>query len=206
MVIVTCYSVSQTKKALDEKENSVRSIPETAAELRSNIRWVVGNRLEVIEEVALGLQTPGSDIPDKDEARQRIQQAANRRDRKAEDEAFMDYTRAEVWEWWQGFSERSLLTDLYRRAAMREGGCGDPDKQRLPTHSDGLRIARALLMEVPGTFILDPEQESATVAQVLAGQLQPPIGRPSRAPLRDYIRRSGYIEVYSTRSALSTRS
>ena len=135
----------------------MRLIPETAAELGSNIRWVVAKRLEIIEEFALGLQTPGNDIPDIHEAGKRILRAVERRDRKAEDEAFVDRTRAEVWEWWQGFSERRLLTDLYGRAVLREAGCGGPDKQRLPTHSEGLRIARALLAEISDGGKLDPE-------------------------------------------------
>ena len=174
----------------------MRLIPETAAELGSNIRWVVAKRLEIIEEFALGLQTPGSDIPDIHEAGKRILRAVERRDRKAEDEAFVDRTRAEVWEWWQGFSERRLLTDLYGRAVLREAGCGGPDKQRLPTHSQGLRIARALLAEISDGGKLDPEQEAATVAQVLAYQLLPPIAAPSRPLLRAYIRRSGYGSVH----------
>ena len=104
----------------------MRLIPETAAELGSNIRWVVAKRLEIIEEIALGLQPTVSDIPDIHEAGERILRAVERRDRKAEDEAFVDRTRAEVWEWWQGFSERRLLTDLYRRAVLQEAGCGGP--------------------------------------------------------------------------------
>ena len=174
----------------------MRLIPETAAEFGSNIRWVVAKRLEIIEEFALGLQTPGSDIPDIHEAGKRILRAVERRDRKAEDEAFVDRTRAEVWEWWQGFSERRLLTDLYGRAVLREAGCSGPDKQRLPTHSQGLRIARALLAEISDGGKLDPEQDAATVAQVLAYQLLPPIAAPSRPLLRAYIRRSGYGSVH----------
>ena len=168
----------------------MRLIPETAAELGSNIRWVVAKRLEIIEEIALGLQTPGRESPDTDGAWERTWEAVERRDRKAEDEALVDRTRAEVWEWWQGFSGRSLLTALYRRAALREAGCGDADKRRLPTHPEGLRIARALLAYIPDKGKMDPAQESAAVAQVLADQLLPPIGVPSRPQLRLYIRRS----------------
>ncbi len=174
----------------------MRLIPETAAELGSNIRWVVAKRLEIIEEIALGLQTPGSDIPDIHEAGKRILRAVERRDRKAEDKAFVDRTRAEVWEWWQGFSERGLLNDLYGRAVLREAGSGGPDKQRLPTHSEGLRIARELLAEISDRGKLDPEHEAASVAQVLAYQLLPPIGAPSRPLLRAYIRRSESSRVH----------
>ena len=184
----------------------MRLIPETAAELGSNVRWVVAKRLEIIEEFALGLQTPGSDIPDIHEAGKRILRAVERRDRKAEDEAFVDRTRAEVWEWWQGFSEHRLLTDLYGRAVLREAGCGDPDKQRLPTHSQGLRIARALLAEI-----------SDGGASWIPSRRPPPLPKfwrtscclPSPHPLGPCCELTsgaqGTAVSTSTRSALSTR-
>ena len=197
MVIGICYSASHTKaKQLEKKEDCVRLVPETAAELGSNIRWVVAKRLEIIEEIALGSQTSGRESPDMDEAWERAWEAVGRREREAEDEALVHRTRAEVWEWWQGFSERSLLTAIYRRAVLRESGGGGPDKRRLPTHSEGLRIARALLSEISDRGHLVPEHEAATVAQVLADQLLPPIGTPSRPLLRGYIKRSESSRVH----------
>ena len=168
----------------------MRLIPESAAEFGSNIPWIMEKRLEIIEEIALGSQTSGRDAPDMDEAWERMWEAVGRRDQEAEDEAFVDHTRAEVWEWWQGFSERPLLTDLYWRAGRREAKSGSLDSRRRPSHSQGVRIARALFADISDKGRLDPEQESATVAQVLAAQLLPPMGVPSRPALRDYIRRS----------------
>ena len=168
----------------------MRLIPESAAEFGSNIRWSMEKRLEIIEEIALGSQTSGSDAPDMDEAWERMREAVGRRDQEAEDEAFVDHTRAEVWEWWQGFSERPLLTNLYWRADRREANSGSLDSSRRPSHSQGLRIAKALFAHISDKGQLDPEQESSTVAQALAAQLLPPMGVPSRPALRDYLRRS----------------
>ena len=174
----------------------MRLIPETAAEFGSNTRWLMKKRLEIIEEIALGSQTSGRDTPDMEEAWGRMWKAVGRRDREAEDEAIVDRTRAELWEWWRGFSERTLLTDLYERAARRKAECGNADERRRPSHSEGLRIAFALLAALSDKSPLDPEYESAAVAQVLADQLLSRIGVPSRPALRDYIRRSESSRVH----------
>ena len=160
----------------------MRLLPESAAEFGSNIPWIMEKRLKIIEEIALGSQTSGRDAPDMDEAWECMWEAVGRRDQEAEDEAFVDHTRAEVWEWWQGFSERPLLTDLYWRAARREAKSGSLDSRRRPSHSQGVRIARALFADISDKGQLDPEQESATVAQVLAAQLLPPGLAPFFAP------------------------
>ena len=174
----------------------MRLIPESAAEFGSNTQWLMEKRLEIIEEIALGSQTSWRDIPDMEEAWGRMWKAVGRRDREAEDEAIVDRTRAELWEWWRGFSERTLLTDLYERAARRKAECGNADERRRPSHSEGLRIARALLAALSDKSPLDPEHESAAVAQVLADQLLSRIGVPSRPALRDYIRRSESSRVH----------
>ena len=184
----------------------MRLLPESAAEFGSNIPWIMEKRLEIIEEIALGSQTSGRDAPDMDEAWERMWEAVGRRDQEAEDEAFVDHTRAEVWEWWQGFSERPLLTDLYRRAARREAKSGSLDSRRRPSHSQGLRIARALFADISDKGRLDPEQESATVAQVLAAQLLPPMGVPSRPRCEITLGAPSPAWSTSTRSAASMKN
>ena len=100
----------------------MRSVPETAAEFRSNIRWVVEKRLEIIEEMVCGPPAPWAGTPSMEEAWEQTRRAVGRRDRKAEDEALVDWTRAEVWEWWQGFSELQLLTAPISAGRPMEGG------------------------------------------------------------------------------------
>ena len=108
----------------------------------------------------------------------------------------MDHMKAEVREWLQDFPERELLTDLYRRNARRKARRGSPDGRRRPSHEDGLRIARALLADVPDTGQFDSEWESAAVPEALAALWLPPIGVRSPDELREYIERSEACRVY----------
>ena len=108
----------------------------------------------------------------------------------------MDYTRAALWDLWRGYSERRLLTDLYRRADRRQDGSGSDNSRRLPDEAEGLRVARELLAEIPATGRFDAERESAALSEVLADQLLPPSGVPSRPALREYIRCSKGNRAY----------
>ena len=85
----------------------------------------------------------------------------------------MDHMRSEVRKWWRDFPERQLLTDLYKRAALRRAGCGTRYSRRRPCHSEGIRVASGLLADVPKPGRLDSEWESAAVSEVLAALLLP---------------------------------
>ena len=168
----------------------MRLLPEGVAELDPNIRWVVETHLRVFEEVVCGPLDREPGAPSTEEAVERMRRAVRRRDKKAEDEAIVDCTRAEMREWWRDFPERQLLTDLYRRDAQRRAKRGSPDSRRRPSHQEGLRVARGLLADIPDTGPLDAEHEAAAVSRVLAGQGLVSNTVPSRAVLRDHIRRS----------------
>ena len=96
-------------------------LPEGIAELDLNNRRNVEECLRLIEEVACGLQAAGTGAPGMKEAEERMLRAAERGDREAKDVAIADRMRAGVWEGWQEFPERQLLTALYQRAARRRG-------------------------------------------------------------------------------------
>ena len=174
----------------------MRMRPESLAELVCNVRWGTGVPLQLMEDVVRGPQDFGTGAPGMKEAWERIFRATERRDRKAEDAAVVDYTRAALWDLWRGYSARRLLTDLYQRADRRRDGSGSADSRRLPTRQEGLWVARELLAEIPATGRLDAEWESAALSKVLADQLLPPSGVPSRPALREYIRRSKVNRYY----------
>ena len=174
----------------------MRMRPESLAELVRNLRWAMEVRLQIMEEVVCGPQDFGAGAPGREEAMERIHRAVKRGDTKAEDAAIVDRTRAEQWDWWQGYPERRLLTDLYRRAARRQDGSGSDNSRRLPDEAEGLRVARGLLAEIPATGRLDAERESAALSKVLADQLLPPNGVPSRPTLRKYIKCSRSNRAY----------
>ena len=155
-----------------------------------NIRWGVGRRLQLVEDVVCGPQDSGTGAPGMREAMECIHRAVERRDRKAEDAAVVDRMRAELQELWWDYPERRLLTDLYRRTARRREGGGSPDSRSPPDETEGLRVARGLLADIPDTGPLDAEWESAALSKVLAAQWLPPNGVPSRVKLREYLRRS----------------
>ena len=174
----------------------MRMRPESLAELVCNVRWGTGVPLQLMEDVVRGPQDFGAGAPGMKEAWERIFRATERRDRKAEDAAVVDYTRAALWDLWRGYSERRLLTDLYRRADRRQDGSGSDNSRRLPDEAEGLRVARELLAEIPATGRFDAERESAALSEVLADQLLPPSGVPSRPALREYIRCSKGNRAY----------
>ena len=174
----------------------MRMRPESLAELVRNLRWAMEVHLRIMEEVVCGPQDFGAGAPGREEAWERIHRAVERGDTKAEDAAVVDRTRAALWDLWQGYPERRLLRDLYRRAARRQEGRGSPDSRRPPSHPEGLRVAKGLLADIPDTGRLDAGQESAAVSRVLADQWLPPNGVPSRRALREYIRRSKVNRAY----------
>ena len=153
------------------------------------LRWFIELRLQLIEEAACGPQDSGTGAPGMEEGRERISRSLGR-DWKADEQAIVDYMRAEVRKWWRDFPEQRLLTDLYKRAALRRAGCGTRYSRRRPCHSEGLRVASGLLADVPKPGPLDAERESAAVSEVLATLLSPPIGVSSPGALREYIERS----------------
>ena len=174
----------------------MRLLPEQIAELDPNLEWVIVLRLQLIEEIACGQQASANGGPGREAATKRIDWAVERRERKAEEEAIEDYMRVEVREWWEVFRERQLLTDLYRRGARRRAECGSLDSRRLPSHPEGIRIAKRLLAKVPRSNRFGPEWESEALSEVLAALLLPPIGVPSPGKLREYMERSEVSRAY----------
>ena len=172
----------------------MRFRPQSVDELDPNIRWGVEMRLRLIEEVVTGHHVSWFGAPGKDEAMKRIMQALARGDRKAEEEAAEDYMRAELMEWWRIFPEQQLLKDLYGRAARRSERRGSRDSRRRPDHKEGLRVAKAMLADIPDVGGLDREWESAAVSAVLAAP--PPSGVFSPGMLPEYIKRSEESRVY----------
>ena len=174
----------------------MRMRPETIDEADANIRWAVGRRLDLVEDVVCGPQDSGTGAPGMREAMECIHRALERRDRNAEDAAVVDRMRAELQELWWDYPERRLLRDLYRRDARRRDGSGSPDSRRPPDETEGLRVARGLLADIPDRGRLDAERESAAHSKLLADQWLSPHGVPSRPTLREYIRRSRSNRAY----------
>ena len=174
----------------------MRLLPEGIAELDPNIRWDIATRLQLIEDVVLGPQDSGIGTPTKEEAKDRMRRAVEARDKKAEDEAIMDYMRAEVMAWLQDFPERQLLTDLYQRAARWRAATGSLDSRRRPSYEEGLRVAKGLLVDLPDTGPLDAEGEAETIARVLAGEGLVSNVVPSRREWRKFMNGSRSIRVH----------
>lgn len=174
----------------------MRLFPEGIGDLDLNIRWLVPLHLRTLKEAVLGPQAPEVNRLSSAKWLERACRAAGRRDRKAEERALAEYTKARVSEWLPEFSERRLLTDLYQRENRRKARSGSPDSRRRPSHGEGLRVARALLVDVQDATPLDPEQEAADVARTMATQLLPPMGTPTRQIVRAHIRRSVANRVY----------
>ena len=174
----------------------MKLFPENISELDPNLRWGVALRLQMLEELASDPDAFEAGSPDLEESWRRAWQAVARRDRKAEDDALVGRTKAELWEWWQGFSERRLFTELYRRVARREAKLGPVDSRRRPSRDDGLRLAAAMLVDLPEVPPLDLEWEYEVEAQAVATQLLPPFGRPFRPALRYHIDRCEISRVH----------
>ena len=156
-------------------------LPQGIDELDPPIRWLVEERLRLMEEVVCGPQDSGTGAPGIEEA---------------EGATLADDMRAAVWKWWRDYPERHLLTELYQRAARRREGRGSPDSRRPPSYPEGLRVARGLLVDIPDTGQLDAERESAAVSEFLADQWVSLSGKRRPAALQDYIEQSVSNRVY----------
>ena len=169
----------------------MRLLPEGIDEVGPNLQWAIECQLRFIEEVACAPQASGTGGPGKEEAMERIRRVLKRRDKEATGAALADWMRAEVREWWQAFPERQLLTQLFQWSALRGKGRTSHDSpSRLPTHREGLRVARALLAHSADADQFDFAWESEAVSTVLAEQWMSLSGKRSRGALRDYIERS----------------
>ena len=184
------------ERVAGRRDRRMRLWPESIDESDINLRWIMTKYLEVIEEVACSLQVSKADAPGMEGAWERARQAVGRRDREAEDEALADRSWAEIRNWWQDFSERDLLANLYQRATRRREGRGSPDSRRRPSHQEGLRVAVAMLAGTARTVRFDDERESAAVSTALVALSMPPFGVRSRGLLRKYITRSRSSRVY----------
>ena len=176
------------------KGRRVQFLPTVVADLDAVFRLPI-LRLQLIDEAVCDPHASGTGAPGREESFKGLLRSLAR-DLTVDEKALEDYMRAEVREWLQGFPERQLLTALYGRAARREARRGSPDGRRRPSHQEGLRIARALLADVPDTGQFDSEWESAAVPTVLAALWLPPISVRSTDKLREYIERSEASRVY----------
>ena len=131
-----------------------------------------------------------------EEAGQRIRSAVERKDRPAEDGGIEDYQTAEIGALWQDFPERQFLADLYERDALRRAKSGPPDKRRRPTHSEGVRIAKALLADFPKKDKFDGEGEAETRCESAGGPGPFSNILPSRLVWRKYIKGCRSIRVF----------
>ena len=73
-------------------------LPQGIAELDPNIRWLVEERLRLIEEVVCGLQASGTGALGMEEAEEGMRRAVERRGREAEDAAIVDRMTVEARE------------------------------------------------------------------------------------------------------------
>ena len=174
----------------------MKLLPEKIAELDTNLQWTTTMHLCILEEVARESGGSGIGEPSLQEAQLRMGRAVVRRDRKAEEAAIAAYLRAHVRKWLRDFAERQLLSHLYERTAHRRENSGTRDSMRRPSHVEGLRLARALLADLPYPGPLDTEEEAATAAKVLAGHGLVTFGFLTRARVHEYIRESRRSRVH----------
>ncbi len=176
----------------------MKMLPEYVAELDPNIRGTVKTRLQIFDDV-FGSSHPddfGTGEPSIEEAGQRIRSAVERKDEKAEDGAIEDYQTAELGALWRDFPERQFLAELYERDKRWRANSGTLEEKRRPTHSEGVRLAKALLADFPKKDKFDAEWEADTVARVLAGQGPFSNILPSRRVWRKYIKGARSILVF----------
>ena len=166
------------------------------AGLLAIVQWLASVRLKQIEEVALGSLESGAGAPDMEEAIEAILRIMEGRGGKAEWKTVEDHMRAQAMEWWQDFPKPQLLTDLYRRDALRRKKFGSRDSSRPPSHPEGLCIARPMLADLPDVSRFDSEWEFESVSKVLAVLFFHPIGAPSPKRLQEYIERSQSNRVH----------
>ena len=154
------------------------------------VRWFMEKHIQLLEDLALGRLASGTGGPGREEAAERIRRALLRRDGEAGMEGIEDYLRAGVREWWQGYPEKALLSELFRRAECWRSGTGTDEDRREPSCDEARQVAPGLLVGIPETERLDSEWEFQAVAKALAAVCLPPIDVPYDDILRDYIERS----------------
>ena len=174
----------------------MKLLPEGINELDPNLQWKIKMYLRILEEAAREPRGSGTGELTLQETQRRMGDAVVRRDWKAEEAAIVDNLQVHFRECLRDFAERQLLSDLYERAALRRENTGTPDSMRPPSHTEGLRLAGALLVDVRPPDPLDTEWEAAFIANVLAGHGLVTFSIRSRARLREYIRESRTIPVY----------
>ena len=174
----------------------MKLLPEGIAELDPNHQWTITMHLRILEEVAREPRGSGTGELSLQEAQRRMGHAVVRWNRKAEEAAIADYLRVHIREWLRDFAERQLLSHLYERTTRRRENSGTHDGMRRPSHAEGLRLARALLVDVSQPDPLDTEGEAATMAKVLAGHGPVTYSLRRRARLREYIRESQTSRVH----------
>ncbi len=141
-----------------------------------SVRFIVDAELYAIQEFALGTDPEGTFRSTLDEEWERIFEELDDGDVRDECDAILERARARTSEWWQDFPERSLLSELYRRAARRrlkgrKPKVGSSDSWRKPTHPEGLQVAGAMLARLPRTVLLDRDQERRFVTELIGLQL-----------------------------------
>ena len=174
----------------------MKLLPEGIAELDPNLRWMITMHLRILEEVAREPRGSGTGELSLQEAKWRMGHAVVIWDRKAEEAAIAHNLRVHIREWLQDFAERQLLSHLYERAARRRENFGTTDSMRPPSHTEGLRLARALLADVSQPDPLDTEREAAAIAKMLAGHGLVTFSIRRRARVREYIRESRKSRVH----------
>ncbi len=156
-------------------------LPEGIDDLDPNLRWIVEESLRLIEDVVCGPQDSGTGAPGMEEA---------------EGATIADDMRAAAWKWWQDYPERKLLTELFQRTAQRREGRGYSDSGRPTSYSEGLRVARGLLVDTPDMGRFDADPESAAVSELLADKWVSLSGKRRPTALQDYIEQSVSNRTY----------
>ena len=154
------------------------------------VRWFVEKHVQILEDIALGRLASETKGPSRQDATEHIFWALASGDGEAGVEGIEDYMRAGVREWWQGYPEKALLTELFRRAECWRSGTGTDEDRREPSCDEARQVAPGLLVGIPETEGLDSEWEFQAVAKALAAVCLPPIGVPYDDILHDYIGRS----------------
>ena len=179
------------------KGDRMKLLPEYVDELESNLRGTVEMGLQILEEVVRGPDNSGTGEPSMEEAEERIRRAVERKDGKAEDGAIVDYQTAATRAVWRDSpDQRQFHATLYERYDLRRAKSGPPDKRRRLTHSDGVRVVKPMLSDIPDTDKLNVEWEADTVAKALAGQGPFSNILPCRRVWRKYIKGAQSIRVF----------
>ena len=174
----------------------MKLLPNGFAQLLPIVQGFVSVHLECIEEAARGTLASVTGAPSEEQALESVLRMFEDRHLEADKEALEAYMRARTHEWWQDFPERQLLSALVRRADLRKQGIGEKDDRRIPTRTEGLRIAKPLLAGIPDKITLDAEGEFEAMSKLLAALLNPPMGEDSPERLEKYSELSESKRVY----------